>query len=451
MAKQKRIYSIDAYRGFVMLAMVSAGFAIPATVHAYPELLEETGKTNSAWLNANLPWLWELAAYQFEHVAWAGCSFWDLIQPSFMFLVGVSLPFSYEARADKGEGGFRMFVRAGIRSLILVLLGILLCSQSSGDSLIRFKLVNVLTQIGLGYMFVYVLVNRGLSFHLATIGVLLIGYWAAFFFYETPSTEHVTISNVLAGTAHESVFDQEADPHPDTQQYTDHRSPWNKHVNAAAAADRWLLNQFPRNEEPVQDKGFWVNRGGYQTLNFIPSIATMVFGLIAGLTLISDFTESSKVIRLLGMSALCFVLALGMDTELWPVEIAAIGDWSVCPIVKRIWTPTWALFSAGWAFALLTAFYLVIDVVGFKFWAWPLKVVGMNSIVAYCLAQLTRGWFASMLAKTLGTVDAAFGTTTYARIFGDGRFVDIYQSVAFVGFVWVACFLLYRRRLFVRI
>ncbi len=436
--KRTRLYSIDAYRGFVMLAMASAGLAIPATVSAFPELIAKNP-------------MWETAAYQLEHVAWAGCSFWDLIQPSFMFLVGVSLPFSYEARSDKDESGLAMFLHAFARSLFLVVLGIVLYSQASGEPFIRFKLVNVLTQIGLGYMFVYVLVNRGLWTHVAVIAVILIGYGAAFYFYETPTTDHATITNVLRGTGDESVFDTDAPPHPETQQYTDHRSPWNKHVNAAGAFDRWFLNLFPRNEEPIQERGFWLNRGGYQTLNFVPSIATMIFGLMAGMILISDYTSQGKLLRLFGLSAICFVLALSMDTELWPVQIPGVGNWSICPIVKKIWTPTWALFSAGWAFAILATFYLVTDVIGFRIWAFPLKVVGMNSIVAYCLAQLTQGWFSKLLEKTLRTVDSMAGTTSHAKIFGDGMYVEIYQSIAFVAFMWIICFWLYRRRLFIRV
>ena len=93
-----RVMSIDAYRGFVMLAMASSGFGFSTL--AKPENLQKLADSHS---NPFPNWLLKGLAYQFDHVAWAGCGFWDLIQPSFMFLVGVSLPFSYSRRERDGE------------------------------------------------------------------------------------------------------------------------------------------------------------------------------------------------------------------------------------------------------------------------------------------------------------------------------------------------------------
>lgn len=452
---QNRLLSVDAYRGFVMLAMVSSGFAIADTVDACPELLKGD---RAGW--------WSTLAYQFEHVAWAGCAFWDLIQPSFMFLVGVSLPFSFQKRLDQEHSRFGMFIHALVRSLILVGLGIVLYSQSSG--FINFKLVNVLTQIGLGYMFVYVLVTCRLRTHLLAIVLILGGYWAFFFFHSPTDRAKHQLSRYLSMTEDQRAVDDsdkllnadalaEADAKlelaDDIQQYEDEiRSHWNKHTNAGAAFDRSLLNLFPRNEIPWRGVGFWVNDGGYLTLNFIPSIATMIFGLIAGLILISDYEPRGKLFRLIGFSLACFLIALSMDTELWPFRIPNVPDWSVCPIVKRIWTPSWTIFSAGWTFAILAAFYLVVDVWNFKLWTFPLAVVGMNSIAIYCLYQLTRDWFLKMLGNLLRTVDAMAGTTMSATLFGEQQpFAAIYQSIAVVAMLWLVCFWLYRRRIFIRV
>ncbi len=98
--------------------------------------------------------------------------------------------------------------------------------------------------------------------------------------------------------------------------------PWNKHTNAAASVDRQLLNQFPRYEEPYQEQKFWVNHGGYQTLNFIPSIATMLFGLMAGQLLMSNRLDKMKVKWLLQAGLICFVISMLLDTSIWPVNIA---------------------------------------------------------------------------------------------------------------------------------
>src|SRR5262245_26231527 len=130
-----RILAVDAYRGFVMLAMVSGGLGFTEVVKAYPEST-----------------FWRALAHQFSHVAWGGCTFWDLIQPSFMFLVGVSMPFSYAARNERGDPWWQAAGHAFLRSLILVALGVIL--YSSGDST-NFIFKNVLAQIGLGYFFVF--------------------------------------------------------------------------------------------------------------------------------------------------------------------------------------------------------------------------------------------------------------------------------------------------------
>lgn len=424
----KRIASIDAFRGFVMLAMVSGGFAVARTVDAHPELLEGP---RGHW--------WELAAYQLSHVPWAGCAFWDLIQPSFMFLVGVSLPFSTRAREAKGASKFGLFFHALWRSLVLIALGIILSSQSAG--FLNITLVNVLTQIGLGYMVLFVLRDCGVKALLAVIAILLIGYGLAFF-------QHAPSEGLKEQLA-EYLQERTDLPPEDMQQYTDHRRHWNKHTNAAAAWDRWFLNLFPRNEEPWTGRSFWVNRGGYQTLNFVPSIGTMLFGLIAGLILIGDDSKSRRVLKLLGFSAGCFVVAFLLDTELWPMSIGT--NWSACPIVKRIWTPTWTIFSAGWTFAMLAAFYAVIDGIGLRFWSWPLMIVGMNSITMYVLAQLTKGWFSRMLGNTLRTIDGMAGTEFAAVLYGDGTYAMIYHSIAVLTMLWLVCLWMYRRRLFIRI
>jgi predicted acyltransferase len=109
------------------------------------------------------------------------------------------------------------------------------------------------------------------------------------------------------------------------------------------------------------------------------------------------------------------------------------------PIVKRIWTPSWAVYSAGWTFLLLAAFYGVIDVLGWKGWAFPLVVVGMNSIAMYLMAQLMLGWVKTQLRVHLGN-------DTFA-----GRLGPAYLSAAALFVLWLACLWMYRRKVFLRI
>src|SRR5690606_34574150 len=137
----KRSYGLDAYRGAIMLAMVSFGLGIPKVAAQFPE-----SRT------------WQFFSEQLQHVEWVGCSFWDIIQPSFMFMVGASMAYSMAARAARGHTYGKLAIHALARSVILVLLGVFL--ESNGAEQTNFRFVNVLSQIGLGYFFVFLLWNR---------------------------------------------------------------------------------------------------------------------------------------------------------------------------------------------------------------------------------------------------------------------------------------------------
>ena len=128
-----------------MLAMASGGAAIFGGLPRLVGLVR--GDSVIAFL-----------AGQLDHVAWRGCCFWDLIQPSFMFLVGVAMPFSYASRRERGESHGRLVGHAIVRSLILILLAVFLSSTDSRRT--NFVFVNVLAQIGLGYTFVFLLLGQ---------------------------------------------------------------------------------------------------------------------------------------------------------------------------------------------------------------------------------------------------------------------------------------------------
>src|SRR5439155_17482903 len=134
---------------------------------------------------------------------------------------------------------------------------------------------------------------------------------------------------------------------------------------------------------------------GYQTLNFLPSLATMLFGLMCGELLRSARPSSRKLLILVAAGAAG--LALGQFLNLT----------GICPLVKRIWTPSWALFSTGWCCLILAGLYLVVDVIGWRRWAFPLVVVGVNSLAIYCMSQLLKPWVA-------GTLRIHFGPNVFA-------------------------------------
>ena len=113
-SKPQRLFSLDAYRGLVMLAIASHGLGIAAAAEHFPE-----GRA------------WQWLAHQFEHVPWVGCVAWDMIQPSFMFMVGVAMAYSYAKRRDRGDSYGALLRHAVIRAIVLVAMGIFLASNWS--------------------------------------------------------------------------------------------------------------------------------------------------------------------------------------------------------------------------------------------------------------------------------------------------------------------------------
>ena len=467
--KSARLVSLDAYRGMVILAMAVSGFAFANTLRDHPEILDQYDGDS---FDQSWRWIWNTLAYQFSHTQWTGCSFWDLIQPSFMFMVGVSMPFSYSRRSLMAQSAARRFGHVIARSLILIFLGVFLSSQR--DGFVNFTFTNVLAQIGLGYAFLYLFLGQRFWVQLFGVAAILGGYGYYFFQYEIPQADQTNLTlyleaEVLPGIEKRDIPKQEKEKlkkietglfeRIETDSLAGLPAHWNKHTNAAAELDRKLLNWkgFPRNETEFNGQKFWVNSGGYQTLNFIPSIATMLFGLMAGQLLRNGRSQKEILKRLLTGGAVCFIVAMAVDTTIWPYQIEG-WNWSFCPAVKRIWTPTWAVFSAGWCFWILGMFYWVIDVKGFQRWAFFMQIVGMNSIAFYCMSQLIRGWGGRMFKIWLTTFEEMVAALTqfefslsYFIYDKNYAYAGIFEFVARVFVLWLIVLWLYRRKIFVRI
>ena len=119
-----------------------------------------------------------------------------------------------------------------------------------------------------------------------------------------------------------------------------------------------------------------------------------------------------------------------------------LGELGICPVVKRIWTPSWVLFSGGWCFLFLAGFYAILDLLGVRFWAFPLRVIGMNSIAAYCMAGLFEKFIGQSLNTHLG--EPAF------EIFGK-PYAPLLHGAGVLLVLWLILFWMYRRKLFLRI
>jgi predicted acyltransferase len=387
----KRVVALDAYRGLVMFLMMAELLQLPRLAKSFPDSP-----------------FWQLVGFHTDHVEWTGCSLHDLIQPSFSFLVGVALPFSVASRLARGQSFPRMFGHALWRSLLLVALGVFLRSVGRRQTYYTFE--DTLSQIGLGYPFLFLLAFRGVRVQATALALILFGYWAAFALYPLPGPDFdFAAVGVPASWAH----------HP-----AGFAAHWDKNSNLAWAFDTWFLNLFPR------EKRFYYNGGGYATLSFIPTLGTMILGLIAGGWLKDPSPAPRKLLRLVAAGVAC--LALG-----WLLDRAG-----VCPNVKRIWTPAWTLFSGGWCFLMLAGFYGVTEAVGLRAWAFPLVVIGMNSIAIYCLVHLMDGFIKSSLKTHLG--QGVF------RSWGE-VYEPLLTGAAVLAVFWLILFWMYRRRLFLKI
>jgi predicted acyltransferase len=386
-----RLTSADVYRGFVMLLMM-------AEVLHFGEVSETLPEST----------FWSFLAFHQDHVEWVGCSLHDMIQPSFSFLVGVVLPYSIASRLTQESSFSKVFVHALKRSLILILLGIFLRSQYKTQTYFTFE--DTLSQIGLGYPILFLLGFRSQKIQISVLIIILVAYWLAFALYPLPTANFDYASVGVAKDWEHNL--------------TGFAAHWNKNTNFAWAFDQWFLNLFPR------EKPFIRNGGGYSTLSFIPTLGTMILGLLAGNILKSGILpyEKLKKFIILGVSGLVIGLILNL-----------LG---ICPNVKRIWTPTWVIFSGGLCFLFLSFFYWIIDIKEKTNWAYFLKIIGMNSIAAYCIADALGVYISKSLKIHLGE--------DYATIFGIP-----YQSLIHGGLMlliyWLLLQWLYKKKFFIKI
>ena len=358
-------------------------------------------------------------AFNFDHTVWQsdfdwiGVSFWDLLQPAFMFIVGVAMPFSYARRAAAGDGPFRRTIHAVFRALVLVLLGVFLSSNGLQET--NWTFVNVLSQIGLGYVFAYAvmawppvldpvagvradpgrLLGMVLQLH-ATGGLQLCGGGSR------PGRDHGGQLRALVQNA-----------------------------NVAHDFDVWFLNKFPR----PANKPFEYNDGGYQTLNFIPAIGTILLGVFCGQLLLSDRRWWQKFFLLVIGGGVC--LGLGV-----------LAGQYACPIVKRIWTPSWVLFSGAWVIWGLAAFYLLFDLCRLRWIAWPLVVVGVNSLVFYLMGQLIRPWAERTMQTHFGVL---WADLIGPKWLADDMFGRMVGPISALILFWLIALWLYSKKYFVRV
>ncbi|HWB45965.1 MAG TPA: hypothetical protein VG900_11040 [Hyphomicrobiaceae bacterium] len=371
----ERVISVDALRGFNMFWILGADGAI----WALDEMTRNKGLVIGAFGRA--------LGYQMTHARWDGFRFYDFIFPLFIFVTGVAIALSLPRLLEK-EGLRNAYARILRRSLLLYGLGLIYyggISQHWGD--IRY--LGVLQRIGICYLFASILfLNfdwRGL---LATVAVLLVGYWALMTFVPVPGI----------GSANYA---------PDTN----------------------LANWIDAHYLPgrLWDK----TRDPEGLLSTLPAIATCLIGVLAGMLLKARrLAPEEKSLLLVGTGIV--VAAAGY---LWGLQF---------PIIKQLWTSSFVLVAGGYSLMLLGAWHHIIDVWGYRRWPTVLVWIGANAITLYFLNNVMN--FERFAARFVG---GDFGAM-FDRLVtpGTGRFFSQTLGVAFA--VALAGFF-YRRKIFLRV
>ncbi len=325
----------------------------------------------------------EWLRYQTEHTKWEGFTAWDLIMPLFLFVVGAAMPFSFSRRLDEGQTRGQLYAKIFRRTVILFVLG-----MACQGHLLDFKLdtlhvfANTLQAIAVGYLIAgLVMLNLSVIAQVAFAALMLVGYWLLLRF--VPLAGHAT--GVLE---------------PST--------------NVAMTVDEFVLGRF-RDGTPYT----WVLSG-------MTFSATVLLGVFSGHLLRSRLSPWSRVLAL----ALLGVACLGAG---W-----AWAEWLDFPIIKHIWTSSMVLWAGGWSYLLLALFYLVIDALGFRRWAFPFVVVGMNAIAIYVAWDFIP--FSTIAKNVFGGLAAHLGP-------GE----PFLLAFATVMIWWLILYHLYRRKIFIRI
>jgi len=267
---------------------------------------------------------------QLHHHPWNGLRFWDLIQPFFMFIVGLSLPFAVKSRMSKGETSSQIFMHVLRRSAILLLLGWgLYCI---GPGRITFRFQNVLSQISVTYLIAYLILNRSFKFQIIFSFALLLIADAFYRFFPIEGFDQPFVLAKNFGT--------------------------------------WLDLQY----------GGENLTGGWVSFNAIPTAAHTIWGVLVGKLLMSDKHANKKLIQLVIAGTLLVIIGYLMNP--------------LVPIIKRISTSSFVIVSGGWSILAMASLYWLIDIKKLDGrWTVFFSVVSMNSLFIYLFAHLKGASF----------------------------------------------------------
>jgi predicted acyltransferase len=318
---------------------------------------------------------------QLSHVKWEGFHFEDLIFPLFVFVVGLVLPYSISRHLERGQSRTRIYLHVAKRTAGLILLGLIL------NGLLRFdwsqmRWPGVLQRIGLCYFFaaLFVIHTRWRTQAIFVAAALLV-YWAVTMLVPVPG-----------------------------------------HGSGLLTPEGCLSSYI--DQQLIPGKLYYGHGDNEGLISTLPAICTALMGALAGQWLRSNRTGSRKAAGLAGAGVAC--LATGY---LWA---------QVFPVIKILWTSSFVLWAGGWSLLLLALFYWVIDVLGFRKWAFFFVVIGMNAIAIYVLQGFVN----------FGVIAKFFleGVEKNA-----GAIAPLVLPFGALAIRWLLLFFLYRHKIFFKV
>lgn len=384
-APARRLFSLDVLRGLTIAFMI---------------MVNNNGG-HAAWA-------------AMHHAEWNGLTPTDLVFPTFLFVVGVSIVFAYEARLAKGATRLQLARHTVQRAGILILLGIVVNSWPRFE-IDHMRFYGVLQRIGLCYLIVglFYLWDRRVWTKIAALGAVLLGYWVLVRWVPVPG----------AGIPGQDI------PFLD------------KDMNLVAWLDRQVMPYHLYEEFTTHNA-----RDPEGLLSTLPALGTALLGLLTALWLRTERSVKTKAAGLAGGMAAC--LAVGYTWSIW------------FPLNKKMWTSSYALVAAGWSLAAFALCYFLIEVRGWgkEGWtrrlAWPWLVLGSNAITAYMISDLIPGTVGVAQWQENGQPMSGLRWLRahfFQAVIPDPGWAAFAYSVSFLLVCFVPVWLMYRKKIFLKV
>lgn len=365
----ERLDSLDALRGFDMMFIMGMGALITAVCTLF-------SGGNDCWVVTTL-----------EHCEWDGLHFIDTVFPLFLFIAGISFPFSYEKQQKKGFSKRQTYCKIFRRLIIMIVLGLIYNGWLSKPDWHNLRIYSVLGRIGLAWAIAAVLyMNCKRHTRVSICVLILLGYWLVLMLVPAPDASYG-------------------------------EGPLSMMGNIVGYIDRTLFPTHLYHGGPFDPEGL---------LSTLPAVVTALLGMFAGeIVQRKDISGNRKAVTMLCLAAVLLTCGL-----LW-------SSW--CPINKRLWSSSFTLVVAAYSFAIFAVFYWIIDVKRWNKWILPFKVIGLNSITIYMLQGVVTLMPTSKYL--LGFIGGNLSDDAAKVVYAAGYFL----------ISWLILYFLYRKKIFLKI